>query len=181
MKVFIGKPDDLLNRSNKECKEYDVLDKMKIVYERVDHAPLYTMADYQDVEKSMKEGKVFKNLFLCNRQQTKFYLLFLPGDKKFKTKEISNQINSARLSFATEDKMQELLHVTMGACSPLCLINDVEQKVTFLIDQDFLKEKYILIHPLVNTTTLKLKCEDLLKVIEQGARHTIQYVALKGE
>lgn len=181
MNISQGRPADGSKRPERERQIYDFLDADDILYERIEHEPLFSMADYQEVEKSFCGGKVFKNLFLCNRQQTKFYLLLMPGDKPFKTKEISNQIHSARLSFGSEEKMKELLGVTTGSLSPLCLLFDCDRQVEFLVDEDVLKEEYALIHSAVNTTTLRIKVECLLSAIQDKTGHPYQAVVLKGE
>ena len=76
-----------------------------------------------------------KNLFLCNRQKSAYYLLMLAGDKTFRTKEISAQIESARLSFAGAEDMGNYLNIEPGAVSVLGLMNDTENRVRLLVDK----------------------------------------------
>ena len=110
--------------------------------------------------------RICKNLFLCNRQKTKFYLLVMPGDKPFKTKELSGQMGISRLSFADESFMTELLDLYPGSVSVLGLMNDKEHRVQLVMDEDVLKEKYFGCHPCVNTSSLRFKTKDLVdKVI----------------
>ena len=115
---------------------------------------------------------ICKNLFLCNRQETNFYLLMLPGDKKFRTKDLSAQIGSARLSFGKPEYMERFLDITPGSLSVLGLMNDKDQNVQLLIDEDVLKEPFMACHPCINTTSLKMKTEDLTKKIIPEMKHT---------
>ena len=122
-----------------------------------------------------------KNLFLCNRQKTKFYLLLMPAEKPFKTKELSAQINSARLSFAGEESMVEYLDIHPGAVSVMGLMNDSENAVTLLIDEDLHKDEFIGCHPCVNTSSLKLKMSDVLEKFLPAVKHGYTSVKLIGE
>ena len=124
---------------------------------------------------------ICKNLFLCNRQKTAFYLLLMPGDKKFKTKELSRQINSARLSFAEPEDMLKYLDIEPGAVSVMGLMNDRENKVKLLIDEDVLADEYFGCHPCVNTSSLKLKTRDMIDRFLPAVGHGWQTVHLVGE
>ena len=135
MELLNGRPADEAGRLEKEIRVYDLLDSLGISYQRVDHEPAMTIEACQDIDKLMGTH-MCKNLFLCNRQETAFYLLLMPGDKKFKTKELSSQINTARLSFANEAHMEELLDITPGSVSVMGLMNDKDNKVQLLIDED---------------------------------------------
>ena len=134
----------------------------------------------KEIDEVLK-AKICKNLFLCNRQQTQFYLLLMPGDKPFKTKEISSQIRSARLSFASPENMLAYLDIEPGAVSVMGLMNDTEGAVTLLIDEDILKDEYIGCHPCVNTSSLKIKTEDILKKYLPAVNHSYKTVHLVGE
>ena len=135
MELLNGRPADSTGRLEKEIRVYDLLDSLGISYQRVDHEPAMTIEACQDIDKLMGTH-MCKNLFLCNRQETDFYLLLMPGDKKFKTKELSSQINTARLSFANETHMEELLDITPGSVSVMGLMNDKDNKVQLLIDEE---------------------------------------------
>ena len=137
MELLNGRPADEAGRLEKEIRVYDLLDSLGISYQRVDHEPAMTIEACQDIDKLMGTH-MCKNLFLCNRQETAFYLLLMPGDKKFKTKELSSQINTARLSFANGAHMEELLDITPGSVSVMGLMNDKDNKVQLLIDEDLL-------------------------------------------
>ena len=108
---------------------------------------------------------ICKNLFLCNRQQTNFYLLIMPGDKPFKTKELSKQMGVSRLSFANEDFMARFLDIHPGSVSVLGLMNDRERRVQLVIDEDVLKEEYFGCHPCENTSSIRFFTKDLTDVI----------------
>lgn len=172
-----GRPLDTTGRLEKEIRTYDLLDKLNIEYERVDHEKLDTMAACEEVDKLFC-ATICKNLFLCNTQKTKFYLLMMPGDKKFVTKELSSQIGSARLSFASSEFMEELLDITPGSVSVLGLMNDKEKKVRLLIDEEVLQGEYIGCHPCINTSSLKIKTADLINIIIPAMEHEITIVNL---
>lgn len=158
--VYTGKPDDH-NRLKKEMDTYAVLDSLEISYGRLDHDEAATIEACLEVEKLLGVA-ICKNLFLCNGQKTTFYLLMMPGDKKFLTKELSKQIASSRLSFAGPDHMQKLLNIEPGSLSVLGLSFDSEHQVKLLIDGDILKHEFLGCHPCVNTSSLKIRTTDLL-------------------
>ena len=160
MQLQHGRPADLSGRLEKEIRCYDLLDSLGISYERLDHEPAMTMEICAEIDKSLG-GLICKNLLLCNRQCTQFYLLMMPGDKVFKTKDLSAQIGSSRLSFADSKYMEEFLGITPGSVSILGLMNDKDNRVQLLMDEDVLKNEYIGCHPCINTSSLRLSKEDL--------------------
>ena len=95
-----GRPADTTGRLDKEIRTYDLLDGLGVGYDRVDHAPAMTMEDCKEVDEIL-ESMVCKNLFLCNRQETAFYLLMIPDTKVFHTKDLSAQIGSEGTIFIT--------------------------------------------------------------------------------
>ena len=180
MKLENGRPADLSDRLAKEVRVYEFLDGLGLTYGRVDHAPAMTMEDCAAVD-AVLDAVTCKNLLLTNKQQTAFYLLIMPGDKPFKTKYLSAQIGSARLSFASAEKMEELLDITPGSLSVLGLINDPECKVTLLADEDVLKGEYIGFHPCINTSSLRLSMQDLTDKIIPAMGHPLKIVNLPWE
>lgn len=160
--LFTTKPD-CSSRSAVEEAVYDLLDELHIPYTGVDHDHADTIELCLEIEKVLQTG-ICKNLFLCNTQHTNFHLLLMPGDKKFKTKDFSKQIGSSRLSFADEQHMEELLGLTSGSVSVLGLMNDKEHRVSLSIDKDLLDSETIGFHPCKNTSTLKIRTEDILNV-----------------
>lgn len=177
MKLQKGRPEDEAGRLSKEIRVYDFLDKLNVEYYRIDHEPAYTMEVCQEIDKAL-EATICKNLFLCNRQKTDFYLLLIPGDKVFKTKELSGQIGSARLSFGEPAFMEEFLDITPGAASILGLMNDKENRVRLLVDEDVLKGEYLGCHPCVNTASLKLRTVDVFGKLLEAMHHDMTVVKL---
>jgi Ala-tRNA(Pro) deacylase len=180
MTLFNGRPESVDGRLEKEIRTYDYLDKHQIKYERVDHEPAETMEACKAVDEALGV-EMCKNLMLCNKQKTAFYLLLMPGDKKFKTKELSSQINSARLSFAGAEYMEKYLDITPGSLSVMGLINDKEKQVKLLIDEDVLKAEYIGCHPCINTSSLKLLTADVVEKFIPSTGHDFTTVHLVGE
>ena len=181
-KLEKGSPSKADGRLDKEKRCYELLDSLGFEYWRCDHpdANANTMADCLEID-AVLDAIVCKNLFLCNRQHTQFYLLMMPGDKTFKTKEISSQIGSARLSFATAEEMEKYLDITPGSVSILGLMNDKEGKVKLLVDEDVLKGEYVGCHPCINTTSLKLKEADMFGPLLKAVGHEMTVVHLTGE
>lgn len=181
MKLYYGRPENTGERLEKEVRVYDLLDELRITYERVDHEPANTMEACKEIDKILAPAVICKNLFLCNSQKTKFYLLMIREDKKFKTKDISKQINSSRLSFAPEEKMLEYLDITPGSVSVLGLMNDKENRVQLLVDEDVLQSEYFGCHPCVNTSSLRVKTEDIFGKFLQAVNHDYMTVRLPEE
>lgn len=161
LRIEKGKPANLSERQEKELRVYDLLDRLEIEYLRVDHEALATMEACQEVDELL-EVHMCKNLFLCNAQKTKYYLLLMPGDKKFKTKDLSNQIESARLSFACAEDMERLLDITPGSVSVMGLMNDKQNQVQLLMDEELIRDNYIACHPCRNTSSIKMKTTELI-------------------
>ena len=168
-----GRPADASGRLGKEIRVYDFLDRLGIDYERVDHPALMTMEACESVDK-MLDTRICKNLFL--RKQ--FYLLLMPGDKKFKTAVLSKQIGSARLSFAEPEFMLDMLDITPGSVSVLGLMNDKDKRVRLLIDEDVLKEPVFACHPCINTSSLRFATSDLIHQILPALNETFTTVKL---
>lgn len=173
--IYTERPKD--ERLPKEMAVYDLLEKLDIPYARVDHEVMPTIESCQEVDKILGI-EICKNLFLCNQQKTKFYLLLMPGTKKFVTKDLSKQIQSARLSFAKENFMEELLGLKPGSVSIMGLMNDTGNQVRLLIDRDVLKEEYLGCHPCINTSSLKLKMQDVLDKFLPSVHHDYTVVDL---
>lgn len=177
MKLLQGRPDNCDNRLNKERRVYNFLDGLNIDYQRIDHDAAMTMEACIAIDEAMG-ATMCKNLLLCNRQCTDFYLLLLPGDKPFKTSVLSKQIGSSRLSFASGEFMEAFLDITPGSLSVLGLMNDQDHRVKLLIDEEILKGEFIGVHPCVNTSSLRLRTKDLVDTIIPAMDHPITIVAL---
>lgn len=170
MQLEKGRPQSVEERLEKEIKVYDFLDSLGVNYERIDHEAAMTMEACEEIDQVLGAA-ICKNLLLCNRQETQFYLLLMPGDKPFKTKDLSAQIGSARLSFAKAEYMEAFLNITPGSLSVLGLMNDKDMKVQLLIDEDVLQEEYFGCHPCMNTSSLKFRTEDLEKIVIPAMKH----------
>lgn len=177
-KLYTGRPDN--TRIEKEDRCYALLDALGIEYWRVDHDYADHIEDCHEVEKLLG-CEICKNLLLTNRQQTQLYLLLLPGDKPFKTKLLSQQIGSARLSFGTPEQMLSALDITPGSVSVLGLMNDTDRRVKLLIDRDLLGAEYFGCHPCINSSSLKLKTADVIEKLIPAMHHDITYVDLPWE
>lgn len=180
MILYNGRPENTEGRLPREMRVYDLLDSLGIGYMRTDHEHADTMEACNEID-AVLDVVICKNLFLCNRQQTRFYLLMMPGGKPFKTKELSKQINSARLSFATPEKMLEYLDIEPGSVSIMGLMNDHDNCVTLLVDEDVLKDEWLGCHPCVNTSSLKLKTADVFEKFLKAVHHDYTPVHLVGE
>lgn len=176
MILYKGRPEDVSGRKEKEIKVYDVLDSLGISYYRTDHEAVGTIADCLDVDKILGIN-ICKNLFLCNRQKTAFYLLLMPGEKTLQTKELSKQIPTSRLSFASGEDMEKYLNVTPGSATIMGLIFDPENKVQLLVDEDVLQQEEFGCHPCVNTSSLKMKTEDVFGKYLEAVHH--DYITVK--
>ena len=177
-----GSPEDYSKRLDKEKRCYEFLDTLGIEYWRCDHpdANADTIEACAEID-AVLEAMICKNLFLCNRQQTQFYLLMMPGNKVFKTKELSSQLGCARLSFASEQAMEEYLDITPGSVSVLGLMNDKENKVRLVVDEDIMKDEFVGCHPCINTTSLKLFTKDVFGKVLEELKHDMTVVKLVGE
>ena len=168
MELVEGRPQD--KRIDKEERVYDLLDQLDIEYQRIDHEEANTMEVCLEIEKNLK-STICKNLFLVNSNKSQYYLLMLKGNKKFKTKVISKQINSSRLSFGSNEKMLEYLDITPGSVSLLGLMNDYDFKVQLLMDKDLLQDEYLGCHPCINTSSLRIKMKDVFEKIIPALHH----------
>lgn len=180
MELYRGRPETAGDREQREIRTYDFLDALGIEYFRTDHERADNMEACNEID-AVLGVLICKNLFLCNRQKTSFYLLMMPGDKKFKTRELSSQINSARLSFADPEDMLKYLDIEPGAVSIMGLMNDKNHEVQLLIDEDVLKGEYLGCHPCVCTSSLKLKTADVTEKFLPATGHVYQTVHLAGE
>ena len=164
------------DRIPQEIAIYDRLEELSIPYIRVDHDRADTIEFCHQVEQVLG-SKICKNLFLCNRQQTDFYLLMMPGDKPFKTKFLSSQLGCSRLSFADSGHMRDYLSTIPGSVSALELLFDTDRRVQLVIDRDLLDDEFISGHPGISTSTIQLRREDMLK-FEESTGHSPTYIDL---
>ncbi len=177
MELQKGRPDDIDGRLEREIRVYDLLDQLGMEYERTDHEEANTMEACNEIDRIL-DTTICKNLFLCNRQETQFYLLMMPGEKPFKTKDLSAQIHSARLSFGKPEYMEEFLHIKPGAVSIMGLMNDTENHVQLLIDREIVKSEMLGCHPCVSMSSLKLRTKDVLEKFLPAVHHEAMIVDL---
>ena len=180
MELQNGRPADAAGRMDKEIRTYDFLDGLGVDYQRMDHEAAFTMEACKEVDEALGV-EMCKNLFLCNRQKTNFYLLMMPGDKPFKTKELSGQLGIARLSFASPEDMEKYLDCTPGSSSIMGLANDTENHVQLLMDEDLKAGEYLGCHPCINTSSLKLRTADVFEKFLPAVHHEPIFVHLTGE
>ena len=177
MELIKGRPADETGRLEKEIRVYDLLDKLGMEYYRTDHEPATTMEVCNDIDKIL-DTLICKNLFLCNRQKTNFYMLMMPGDKPFKTKDITKQLDCSRLSFADSEAMLEYLDIKPGAVSIMGLMNDKDNKVRLVMDRAVVEDSTIGCHPCVSTSSLKIRTDDILNVYLPAVHHEPTFVEL---
>ena len=178
MELMNGRPAACEGRLEKEIRCYDLLDSLGIDYQRIDHDAAATMEICAEIDKTLG-ATICKNLLLCNRQCTAFYLLMLPGEKNFRTSVLSKEIGSSRLSFADAKYMEEFLDITPGSVSILGLMNDHGNRVQLLIDEEVLQGEYIGCHPCINTSSLRIKTADMVSKIIPALGHEPRLVTLK--
>lgn len=177
MELSFGRPDSLAGRIPQEIRCYDFLDHLGIEYWRVDHPPADTMEVCQ-ARAAVLQTRICKNLFLCNRQVTTFYLLVLPAEKAFKTSVVSGQLGVARLHFADAKHMADFLDLHPGSVSILGLMNDRQQHVRLLMDRDLKKQAWFACHPCINTSSLKFKTADLFEKVIPAMGHEPTFLDL---
>ena len=180
MTIETGRPADCSGRPEKEGAVYDLLERLNIPFTRADHPAAFTMEECEAVSQAL-HTPICKNLFLCNRQKTAFYLLLLPASKPFRTKDITAQLGCARLSFAGEEQLASLLHLTPGSATIFGLQYDTENRVQLVVDRDLLDEAYFGCHPCINTSTIRLKTSDVFDRLTHALHHDYTLVTLKGE
>ena len=181
MELYHGSPDNMEGRQDREVRAYKLLDELGIDFVRTDHfdEPATTMEACEKID-AILNVKICKNLFLCNRQKTNFYLLIMPGDKPFKTKELSGQLGISRLSFGEPEYMEKYLDLLPGSVSVLGLMNDHDRKVRLLVDEDLMEEEQFGCHPCVNTSSIRFSTHDLFDRILPAMGVTYTTVQLVG-
>ena len=177
LKLEQGRPAEMDGRQEKEIRVYDLLDKLGIEYQRVDHEEANTMEACAVVDKLLGVT-ICRNIFLCNRQQTDFYLLLIEADKIFKTKYLSAQLGTSRLSFAPPEYMEAFLDIKPGAVSVMGLMNDHEKRVKLVMDKSIYESDEIGCHPCVSTASLRMKTSDILEIFLPSTGHDVIVVDL---
>ncbi len=174
-----GCPSDLERRPEKERRVYRLLDELGVSYQRLDHEAVMTIDACAEIDRALG-AMICKNLFLCDRHCRDFYLLMLPGNKKFNAKAVAGQLGVPRLSFAKEDHLKELLDLTPGSVTVMGLMNDREGRVQLLIDRAVLQDEHIACHPCVNTASIRFPTQVMLEKVLPAMHHAPVYVDLPG-
>ncbi len=159
-------------------KAYEVLDKLKIEYEKYEHEPIYTIEAAEELDKKMGL-EICKNLFMSTRHSTEFYLILMPGNKRFNSGKVSKELKVPRMTFAKDEYLLEYLGLLPGSVTPLGLIQDTENVVNFIIDKDVMDMEKIAIHPCVNTETVIIKLSDLIEKILPYIGHTYKVIEIE--
>ncbi len=139
------------------------LKTLKIKYDMAEHPAVYTVEEAKQKVPNIK-GIGCKNLFLKTKKK-EYFLYTLPDDKQIDLKKLSEKLSVTRFHFASRENLEDILNITPGSVTPLAIINDIENKVTVVLDKE-LKNKKILIHPNRNTATISIFYEDLIKLIK---------------
>ncbi len=166
--LYNGRPTGESARLERERETYDLLEQLGIEFCRVDHDAANTIADCEEIDRILGV-RMCKNLFLSNRQGTQFYLLLLPGEKPFVTKDFAKALGIARTSFADAAHMREYLGVDPGAVTVLGLMHDKGHDVRLVIDRAALEGEFLGCHPCVNTSSVRISVSDL---VEKFLPHT---------
>lgn len=178
MILYKGRPSSCEGRQEREIRVYDYLDSLGIEYYRVDHDSIFGDDECEAVERVL-DNVICKNIFLCNRQRTSYYMLVMPAHKRFNTSVVSHLLNSSRLSFASQEDMLSLLDVTPGSVSIMALMNDRENKVQLVIDKELLNHTDFGCHPCMNTSSLRLKRTDVFDIFLKSVNHTPIFIDLE--
>lgn len=175
-KIYTAAPDGA-GRLPIEMNTYALLNRIGISYQRLDHEAAATVDDCAEVERLLGI-EIYKNLFLCNAAKTAYYLLMMPGEKRYRAPLLSKQLHTTRLSFADAASMETYLRITPGSVSVLGLMNDGAHAVRLLIDKDVLRHRFVGCHPCVNTSSLKICMDDLLNTFLPYTGHVPTFVEL---
>ena len=175
--VLKGRPADLTGRCEAEIRSYDLLDRLKIDYMRTEHPPADTM-EVCAQRAAVLNTRICKNLFLSNRQETRFYLLLMPADKSFKSSVVAGQLGVARLHFADEKYMTAFLGLHPGSVSVLGLMYDTESRVQLLVDREIPEQEEFACHPCINTCSLKFRTSELFDKVLPELHHEPVFVTL---
>ena len=141
-----------------ELKVLDKLNELGLEYFIYEHPPLRTVEESKALRGEMHGGHT-KNLFLRDKKK-KNYLITVNENQKIDLKFLESEISSGRLSFGSPERLSQFLGVKPGAVSPLALLNDKHNDVSFFIDHNLLSENILNFHPLVNHLTVSIKVTD---------------------
>lgn len=173
--VHQGAPDD--QRQGLESQAYDTLKKLGIPFERVDNDAVEAMADCVEISERLG-AEIRKTVLLCNRQKTEYHMLIMSADKPFVTKDYSEAVGCARMSFASGDAMVELLGQPPGTASVMGLLNDGDGRVKLLIEESVANEDWFACNPGVNTSHIRFRTKDLVEKLLPAIGHGVTIIKL---
>lgn len=155
----------------------DALRAMGVDFALHEHAPVHTIADCLSVQAiDWNVTEIPKNVFLCNRQKTDFFLMLLRHEVAFRTAIVSRALNVSRLSFAPDTALPGLLGLEAGAVSPLGLLFDRQKKVNLVMDEGLRGFTFLAFHPCDNRATLVLRAADFYDVFLKKLGRSIRWV-----
>ncbi len=172
-----GRPAGREGRPEKELRSYDFLDALGISYEQMDREPEAPPERQREAQRAL-DAMICKNILLCDKKKTRFYLLVLPMDKHFVTGDVTGQLGVSHLSFADRPHMEALLDVTPGSVSVLALRNDRENRVLLVIDRAVLNREYFACHPCINTSSVRFAMADFLNAVLPALNHPPVFIDL---
>lgn len=149
---------------------YETLIRLDIHFRRIDTDPGITMEDCRHIDKAL-DAKTVKTLFLCNRQQTLFYIYVTRADKPFVTKDFGRALDIPRVSFASAEKLMEIAGTEPGAATALCACLDSAREIAFVFDGDVLSNEYYCCTDGTATCFVKFRTADLLEKFFPACGH----------
>lgn len=155
---------------------FTVLDELEIEYDLIEHVPVYTSQQARELIPH-RPGASAKNLFLRDKKGKQHYLLVIDDLKKTSFDDLAKQIGTAKISMASESRLEKYLGIETGAVSLLAMINDKEKHVQLLFDEDLWQAEALQCHPLVNTATVTIAMEDIRKFL-RATGHEVQLVKI---
>lgn len=158
-------------------KCYGALTELEISFARVDTDEAITMEDCVQIDEKL-DMKMVKTLFLCNRQQTSFYLFITAGEKPFRAKDFSAALEISRVSFAPSELMEQMLGTKIGAATVFSALLDSARDVQIVFDKDVVSEEWYGCSDGTTTGYMKIKTEDILQKLLPYAKHSYQVIAV---
>lgn len=153
-----------------QASVYRILERLQIPYERVETDEAITMEDCVSINEKL-DMKMVKTLFLCNRQQTAFYLFITCGDKPFRSKDFSTALNISRVSFAPAELLETMLGTKIGAATVFSALLDKEHKVQIVVDKDVIREEWYGCSDGTTTGYMKVRTEWIVNQFLKDTGH----------
>ena len=158
-------------------KVLNKLNELSINYKEIEHIPVYTIEDMDNLGNIFDNAKICKNLFVRDQKGKRHFLVVLPEEKRAPLSDIAEKIGSTKLSFASEERLMKYLKLEPGSVTPLSVINDETNEVEVVFDEELKKEKLLGVHPCVNTSTILLTPDELEKYIKSN-NNKLKYIKI---